>query len=1146
MANTVRAGTPAPFRNPVSDPNAPGPDPRSPAAPADPRLPARHAAGEHGALRPRTALPPRVQPAARDGLPGLHAEFAAAGHPGGMDRLAAVLSQTQPQPNPGTQPAREARDAAAALLQERMVQVHRAIGPGRDGAELAGLYGHDPQLDRAIDALRTDAATRCLLADEARRQGLADAAALPATAATEARAQAQALVAREREIAQTKLQIQRALLPQPGFVPALAGLRFTPELAQGLTRDNPAAARQAGVLMGALLAQENALAESPEGRRMLAAVQGQLQAGAGAGGDMAWLQRRAAALQPPGPGGALAPAELQRLGLDGVEPDQLPALLQALAERGLSGVAEIEHLQRAAGHTLARIRQDKQRLDPLGAPYQLGVDLERGRVLAGGLLGRAGGSATLQADLATASNDRIRTALTGPGGPLAAFAVAAGDGGMELADLAAAGNGGTPDRARLQALAAAHERHAQAEGVARAELLAAQLGTWSGPLTGTHRQALQHDVDAACRQMEAVVAQRREAMGPAAAQALQDALRAAALLTRPQVLQGPDAGEGLLPKAATAAQRLGQWVQTDALAQDSSAVHAASMGRLLQSWGLDPVAVGPEMKLLLAQPLDTARVDRWFSGFAPTPGLQDRWNADLQGLAGRLQPGGARHLASASLQRFMQGLDTLEPGTLLAFDLKAQVAVTTGQVPLPVAALAGVSVILSGQHDRHHQVEASRDTQGCQLVLRCGSGGQGELGLVPTLGAVLGKLLGVQALAHLQAGGHRLDGVALRFDDNEAGRAGMKALLQRMLDRGSLDTSDLLAAGQVLPVVATSAAIAASAGVRLNLELPVAALSLTGAAGRDTLDLAPRLDATLTAGASRSDTTTANSRQQVREHETSFTARLAGVATPRLSLLLAGEAGNPHLPLPGLDHGLAEYQCKAALRDVREAGLVTAATERSVRVSGPAALLTRAVDQQGGPQLQALVAYLQGSSRPEHHALRQDLAALLKGAQAGDEVRVVWRIAPQVQAQANGLLQQARAAAAGQSGHATAPQALAHAGQLEAQARALLDDPQSYRLHALERVAHETRNEKTSGLLAGYMDGSNVNLGYLKWGSTAQAAHERRATAVVFDPGLVGAALQAAGVQGTAGPPQGSLTPAGGGLGAARTWGPSQERGATK
>jgi hypothetical protein len=1132
MANTVRAGTPAPHRNPplcnpISDPNSPGPNPRSAAAPADPGPAARRtAAADHGSPRPRATLPPRLQPAAaRDPQPGLRAEFAAAGQPGGLDRLATVMSQAQPLRDPDGQPAREARDAAAELL-------HRAIGPGRDGAELAGLYGHDPQLDRDIDALRTDAATRCLLDDEARRQGLADAGAVPPQAAAQARAQAQALVAREREIAQTKLQIQRTLLPQqPGFVPALAGLRFTPELAQALARDNPAAARQAGVLLGALLAREQALAQSPEGQRMLAAVQGQLQAaqaGTGARSDLAWLERRAGALQPLGPGGALAPADLQRLGLDGVEPAQLPALLQALAERGLSGVAEVERLQGAAGTALARIGQDRQRLGPLGATYQLGVDLERGRVLAGGLLSRLGGDATLQADPAAASNERIRTALTGPGGPLAAFAAAPGDGSVELADLAAAGRGGTPDRARLQALAAEHERHARAEGVARAELLAAQLDTLSAPLAGPQRQALQHDVDAASRQMEAVVAQRRQAMGPAAARALQDTLRAAALLTRPEALQVPDAGDGdgVLHQAATAAQRLGQWVQTGPLAWDSSAVHAASMGRLLQSWGLDPAAVAPEMKLLLAQPLDTARVDQWFSGFVPTPAMQQRWHADLQGLAGRLQPGGARHLASASLQRFMQGLDTLEPGTRLAFDLKSQLAATTGQVPLPVAALAGVSVVLSGQHDRHHQVEASRDAQGYQLVLRSGSGGQGELGLVATLGAALGKLLGVQALASLQAGGHRVDGVALRFDDSEAGRAGMKALLQRLLDRGSLDTSDLLAAGQVLPVVATSAAIAAGAGVRLDLELPVAALSLPGAAAAETLDLAPRLDATLTAGASRSDTRTANSRQQVREQETSFTARLAGVATPRLGLLLAGDAGNPHVPLPGLDHGLAEYQCKAALRDVREAGLVTAATERSVRVSGPAPLLTHAVDQQGGPQLQALVAYLQGSSRAEHQALRQDLAALLDGARPGDEVRVVWRIAPQVQARANGLLQQARAAAAGQSGHATAQQALAHAGQLEAQARALLDDPQSYRLHALERLAHETRNEKTSGLIAGYLDGSNVNLGYLKWGSTAQAAHERRASEVVFDPALVGAALQAAGPQGTAGPPPGSLTPA--------------------
>jgi len=213
----------------------------------------------------------------REGLAVLHDVLKVAGQPGDLKPLVAALSDSVRLPDIAAAGTKAAREEAAGVLEALVQTACTAIGPGRDGAALAALYGHSPALDQAVTALRTEAATQFMLAHEARRAGHGDAAALPAAVREGARRDAQALTQAECGIAQTKLQIVRALGSGDGFVPALAGLRFTPELAQGLRHANAGSGSQAGVLMGALLAQERALAESPAGQRMLAAVQSQLR-----------------------------------------------------------------------------------------------------------------------------------------------------------------------------------------------------------------------------------------------------------------------------------------------------------------------------------------------------------------------------------------------------------------------------------------------------------------------------------------------------------------------------------------------------------------------------------------------------------------------------------------------------------------------------------------------------------------------------------------------------------------------------------------------------------------------------------------------------------------------------------------------------
>jgi hypothetical protein len=188
--------------------------------------------------------------------------------------------------SPASTPAASAH--AASLLGEAINKVHAAIGRGRDGSELADLYGHSEALDHAVNVLRTAVATQFLL-DYLPK----DASSVPAATL------AKDLTAAEYAIATSKLEIMRALSVGDGFAPTLSGLRFTPELLTGLTKDHPEVIQRAGVLMADLLIQERQLAESEPGKQMHDAVMSLLsrQRELGDAGQHV-LSRRADALKP--------------------------------------------------------------------------------------------------------------------------------------------------------------------------------------------------------------------------------------------------------------------------------------------------------------------------------------------------------------------------------------------------------------------------------------------------------------------------------------------------------------------------------------------------------------------------------------------------------------------------------------------------------------------------------------------------------------------------------------------------------------------------------------------------------------------------------------------------------------------------------
>lgn len=1014
-------------------------------------------------------------------LDGLRAECAAAGAPDTFEQLAAALTKVGNLPELAAKAhSPEERDAAIALLQLNVESAKQAIGPGRDGAALITLYGQNAALDSGIDKLRTHAATRMLEA-----QGAGEAAA----------PQAKNLVKQERSIAEKRLEVQRLLAKEAGFAPPLGTLRIDSALLEGLARANPAAIRRAGILLGAVLAEQQQLATSGAAKTMREAMQA-MQAGSTplSKQDANYFKQRIAALaeQPLATG---LPAEtLARLKLGDASAEEVIAIVKGLAARGLSGTAEVEQLVGAAGRTFDQLEQSRARLDKLDETYQLNVDAERGNVLSSGLLRHASGNAAL--DLGSAAN--VRQALAGPGAPLASLAK--GQVGESLA-----------------ALGRRYAEISSVEAAEQSQSVVLALDGFSTPPNPVDIASIEQSVAQMREEAKSVLAERQRLMGPEVSAALENTLRAAVLLTRPNALKPSAADGGVKAKIGDVFKKVGQGIQSGLMAKTENEFHAEAVAALLGKWGIDAAAVAPEIQQVLQQPLDTARLDQWFNSFTPTGAVKDRWNADVDSLATRLQPGGAEHLASASLARFNQAVDILETGTRLAWNLSTQTGATIPLGSLAPSLVAGLPVMLNAGLDKNSQILASRDADGYQLVLRSGTAMQGGLSL--TLGKI-DSLLNLQGFASVSARTHRLDGVALRFPDTDTGRQAMKDLLQRVQTQGGLETKDLLSAEQVLPVVEQLTSANANIGARLDLELPFTGAALSSSVRNDTLNAAPRLEATLSAGMQSVQSSAANSRQQVRSSESTYTIDVTALPQARLGFTVQSESGlaaklglgnklsdaslTSGIPLPGASKPIpAKFECKVATQDVRENGLVSGTTERSVRVSGPSALMTSAVGQVGGDQLHALAAHLKDSPDPAHQALHQRMADLLKTTAAGEEVRVVWRIDPKAQERANALLERARSASAGRGGQAPSAEALRLAEQLEAQAQSALADPASYRLHALEKIA----TEQTRGKLSGLFDGGYVDLSYVKHGKEAQGKHERTADTLVFDAALLDVAM---------------------------------------
>ena len=349
-----------------------------------------------------------------------------------------------------------------------------------------------------------------------------------------------------------------------------------------MRNDNAESGPRTGLLMALLLSQERELAQSLAGQRMREAVQSQLQlTQAGTSpqarrSDLQVLAQRAAALQLLPPATSLSSQDPSALGMTGLPPAEGEALLQSLVRGGLAGVGEVQGVLATAGQTLARVTQDRGRIDAADQQYDKSVGTDQGQVLAAGLLRHLTGDAQLQVSAGATPDQRVRAALTGPAGTLAA--------------LGASADAQSPLRQRLQALADRHgalaltERKAQAELVIESFAAFDSLAAFHSPADAqaraAARQPLLDRIEQCHQDMQAVVAERRALLGSRRAllgsrraDALQGAVRAAALATHPDRLDFTPL-DGLAGKVRKTFDGVGPALKAGLLAQDPARLHA--------------------------------------------------------------------------------------------------------------------------------------------------------------------------------------------------------------------------------------------------------------------------------------------------------------------------------------------------------------------------------------------------------------------------------------------------------------------------------------------------------------------------------------------------------------------------------------------
>ena len=585
------------------------------------------------------------------------------------------------------------------------------------------------------------------------------------------------------------------------------------------------------------------------------------------------------------------------------------------------------------------------------------------------------------------------------------------------------------------------------------------------------RQEKHTEIASTVAEMDRVVQSRIEAMGSSWAP-LRDSIRGA-ILTQFGATQGATL-ENFRP-----------------------ADHAEAIKNTLLGWGVPVDRVAPEINMMLSQSFGVEELNLWAANSNLT-NLAAARDVRAEQLEKASEPGktGINPQAKAAL---LDGIDRMASGTKVKLVAGDRVEVQTGNIPVEPTGIATVNVkVAVGKLDG---IEIERGSDGYQLVLRDGWDGKagGELSAtVPGLSALSSVGLKLQGTASVEAAGYRVTGAAIRFPNNEAGKAALKDTLEALLTKSRIEARDLSKADDIMPLVEARIGGKAGVGFKLGFDpFGVDALG-TGDIQSDVGTVRARIKGGVAVSGNTVSYATGNTNLEVNKGEKTYTVELSLAAglnmkvNESLASAWGGEKASTSTDLASVQVTAIPYHYKAKSKaTIGPDGLVRAAEIQRQSFTPPINREGVVFDRLGGGD--GFRRLFDSLTEPEKASIQK----LISLGTPEDMISITFALDDRVRTAVNERLEEAKALRSGRIATDNPSAAIRRAEALEAAAQQLLDDDNNYIPSKLQLIP----TIETQRTLVG------LNLLFVNWTAYNEDKSEWVAAEVSFNADKARAAM---------------------------------------
>lgn len=479
------------------------------------------------------------------------------------------------------------------------------------------------------------------------------------------------------------------------------------------------------------------------------------------------------------------------------------------------------------------------------------------------------------------------------------------------------------------------------------------------------------------------------------------------------------------------------------------AQQADAIRGLLTQWGVDIAAFRPEIDVVLSQSFGEVELALWMKDAPERP--SGPMPTDSTAPSGVPQEMFREKSAAASLLR---SFDNLSNGSKIRLTATGGVEVTTGSIPLEPTGTA--SLTLKGGADSVGMFEIAQGSDGIEIILSKGWQGRGGVEVTANLMGHISKAandLGFRAgvSAGIEGGGARLHGAVLKFENTVEGRQAARHMVEALVDGRPLAPIDL-AEAEIRPVVESRGAFKANVGARFGWESPELAI---GASFKATAMAKIGTGYSL----STKQTVAENLNQRVVKTETGHMIDLTGSVSVGVKSGLAG------VPWTANEKGETKsWGPSADLIDIGGQKVMWSITTKSKIVQAPGGQVEKSSNLErlaqpaifgelrgaaalGGPILERMMdppQDLPPEKLAKLAALREQIKQLASLARGGDQIVVSLSLRESVRESANAMLSEANALREGRIPSASTRDAERRAEELENQALAMIKDEDNY------------------------------------------------------------------------------------------------------